>query len=1243
VVQTTLLGLAIAFILALIAALVGPSFVDWNAYRGEFEAQASHLVGAPVRVGGALEVSLLPVPSLVLHRIEVGPRGAAKLRAQTLDIKLGLSPLLKGEIRAVELRLIGPEFQVALDRSGQVDAPVLGRIGNPDGFAIERLRVVDGRALLFDAVSGKQMVLDKLAFTGEVRSLAGPFKGEGGFVTHGDRYGYRIATGRLGDDGLRLRFNVDRSDLPLGAEMDGVLSFEGAALRYDGAVTLRRPAGTALVDGKTIVSEPWTVTARVKATPASALLEQVELAYGIDGRGFKLGGSAEMTFGREPKFKGALLARQIDLDRLVELPDEARRLPVAVVKRLWATVGETVRLPLPVQLGLSVDAVTLAGATVHAVSADIASEVDGWSLEDVEFRAPGFTQVLLSGRLKTTPQAAEFSGSTSIDAKEPNALAAWLQGRSDPMPGRAMPLQISGDVMLGKDLFVVERMQGELDRKKVGGRVEYVFAARGQPARLDATLTADEVDVDYAVSLAGSTGAPLERPGEIALALDVGRAGVAGVDVKGVKAKLRSDKDAIAIEQLTIADIGGAKLEASGRIATAAAAGGQLIVKLDAPSLDGIVTVLAKYAPAAADAVRRHAVRYVPANIVASIDAPNAASTALKTAPRSRTSIRFDGTAAGMRINATGTTTGELAALAKGDLSTWAPADLRGEGQIEADDARVLAAVLRIDRLLGVEQRRGRLKFEANGSVANDINLKGHFECDGVDVTAGGKLRWPDSGLVGQVDLSVTTASGGILRRPGGEAVPLKLQTRLVVTSNTLNFEGMTGKLAGADVRGYLNVTLDQPLRIDGRLKADAIDATSVIALITGMPMHGTGRERNVDWTSEPFAGSVFGDLTGQIMFEAARAAFAPSLVARDLQGTARFTGPGVAFEDVKGRLGDGVVSANATLRNGVEGLSAQVGIDLRTANIAAIFPGEGRPPVIGRLSLLLDAQGAGRSPAAFVGSLAGQGTLTLDGGQIVGLDPRAFDAAIGAADRGLPLDTPRIGDIVAAALDNGRLNVPNIGGAITLNGGQMRAATMMAPAQDADTAIAGSLDLSGGFLDLRVNLLGAPKADAPGNRRPEIAVFVRGPLSSPRRTIDVMPLVNWLTMRSVEREARRLEAIETVGRIPSTATTTTPSEGVPPGVPAPQAPRQPTTSLPVSPPDVPVPEKAPDLPSPIEVKPATGNGERRTSRPPPGIAGDPESVKPQQQRPRVQTVPPADVQTLTPRPPIDLLPGAKN
>ena len=69
--QTTLLGLAIAFIIALVAALIGPYFIDWNQFRPQFETEATRVIGAPVHVGGELDARLLPTPSLRLRSVVV--------------------------------------------------------------------------------------------------------------------------------------------------------------------------------------------------------------------------------------------------------------------------------------------------------------------------------------------------------------------------------------------------------------------------------------------------------------------------------------------------------------------------------------------------------------------------------------------------------------------------------------------------------------------------------------------------------------------------------------------------------------------------------------------------------------------------------------------------------------------------------------------------------------------------------------------------------------------------------------------------------------------------------------------------------------------------------------------------------------------------------------------------------------------------------------------------------------------
>src|SRR5215470_2226059 len=90
-VQTTLLSIGMAVILALVAALIGPIFIDWGQYRAVIESETSQIVGVPVRVGGAIDVRLLPTPSLKLTNVHIGPAALAeKVTVVGLAMEFGL-------------------------------------------------------------------------------------------------------------------------------------------------------------------------------------------------------------------------------------------------------------------------------------------------------------------------------------------------------------------------------------------------------------------------------------------------------------------------------------------------------------------------------------------------------------------------------------------------------------------------------------------------------------------------------------------------------------------------------------------------------------------------------------------------------------------------------------------------------------------------------------------------------------------------------------------------------------------------------------------------------------------------------------------------------------------------------------------------------------------------------------------------------------------------------------------------
>src|SRR5262249_52489665 len=230
---------------------------------------------------------------------------------------------------------------------------------DPDQLSIERLGIEDGRAVLGDARTGADIVLNKLWFNGELRSLLGPAKGEGGFMAEGERYAYRISAARAdGDGAAKVKLGLDPSDHPFTIEADGSLRVENGGPAFEGTLAVSRPAGIAPASGRGVAAVPWRATGRVKATTANALFEQLELQYGPETRAIKLSGVAQMKIGKKARLSGILSAREVDLDQTFDLPESIRMLPVAAVRAMAGRVAGAFTPPFPLQLGIGIDSVT---------------------------------------------------------------------------------------------------------------------------------------------------------------------------------------------------------------------------------------------------------------------------------------------------------------------------------------------------------------------------------------------------------------------------------------------------------------------------------------------------------------------------------------------------------------------------------------------------------------------------------------------------------------------------------------------------------------------------------------------------------------------------------------------------------------------------------------------------------------------------------------------------------------------
>ena len=1101
--QTTLLTLGITLILALVTALVGPAFVDWGRFRTNFEAQASRLAGQPVRISGQINVRLLPIPMVRLQGIDVGPPAAkGAMSAREIDAQLSLPSLMRGQLRATVLRVDAPRFALQRDAQGRVSGPPLVA----SDVTIDRIVVHEGRIRVADAASAAGSVVDHWSFDGDVRAPNGPIRGEGAFVVEDQTYNYRIQTSHGSDGGIKLRLGVDPADRPLSIESEGTLSFEDGAPHYDGSLKLARPAGLALSSGQTVASDPWQVSSKLTVDSSAALFDQVDFQYGPDERAVHLTGTADLQFGGRARINAVLTARQIDLDRALVVTDPAARRPAATLRGLLETLGG-VRLPLPLTLGVGIDAVTLGGGMVQSVRADLSADAKAVSIDTLEFRAPGYAQVRLSGRLDAARW--EFAGPIALDAPDPKTLLAWLDGIE--LPNRPIgALALRADVALSRARLALDQVKATYDRKDYTGRIAYRFTTATDPARLDIGVTASQFDADGAIALArllsagvGSTGATFDWPGEIGIAADLGHATLAGVEAKDASARLEIDRSVLRIESLTIADFGGAALTAAGRIDTPAKpSGGTLNLDLNVERIDGLVAVAGLVSPQAADWLRANAVGALPARLDAGITIEPTPSGGTKSLGK----VKLTGTARGIAIAVTG--------QGLGDLTDPRHADLHLEGHFQSDDGALLTA-LGLDGLAR-EKRAGSLTWTVDGPAAGDMAINAKLSSPGLEARADGKVRLADVGLQGNGTAMLSVADVPALRRPA--PFPLSARARLTVDGPEIGFTELDGKAGLSSVRGQGKLVLGDPLRVDATLTADQVDVPAIIASVIGIPPQATA---TADWPSQPF--QPWSRVAGRIVLRAQQAVLSPSLSAMSVRGNLALAPGDIAFEGLSGSIAGGALSADLRFHGTQGALAVHSRISLANANLPALLEGGASPPLAGRISGKLEMDGTASNPSALIASLSGSGSVSVENLQITGIDPKAIEIASRAFERGTAVTPARIGDMVGRTMEQGSLGLPWVTAPLTVAAGRIRLGKLMTPSQSSELAATGSFDLMDATLDARLTL----STISEGGQRPEVSVLLKGPVGAIRRTLDVAALTNYLTLRSADRETKQIEAAQ--------------------------------------------------------------------------------------------------------------------
>ena len=600
-----LTGLALLLIAVLTAALAGPYFIDWTQRRALFEEHIGALIGAPVAIKGAIDVTLLPTPHFRLANVSTGAPEGPSLNAEELDLEIAVMPLLRGDVRVTDARLVAPRLEFALMPDGGVEglALVLGRIEGLTGVAIERLRIIDGVVAVTDRLTGHVVSLMDIDADADAQSLTGPWRASGRALLNDVPLELRLATGAPEPAGTRLKIVAETMDDHQRGEFDGRFFATGQAKE--------QVNGRLLVGGRMrwpdrdgFTTRPWTFVSNLRIAGRSGVLDGAELEAGGDEAPVKFSGAGQLSLGAQPGLALTLEARQIDLDRPFSNPQNPATPAFGAVAGGWlAALGQTdagLPLPMPLTISVKVNNVILGGDTLSGLAGEFATSEDGrFRVSKTTANLPGQASIDVAGDVRIAG-GGQFNGRVQIRARDVARLMGWLEGEPGGRSTRvsdARDFSAQADVSVTPSILAARNMRVTIDRSSVQGAMRFTSAEAIARGRFEAQLTSDGLSIEQVPDV--STLMAAGRGLDVALTLDaknvrVGQTTGPDVGAGRVSLRLGVNAEGVQIDTLDIADVGGASVKASGRVGDK---GGRVEAVIDARKVEPLAELLRKVAP----------------------------------------------------------------------------------------------------------------------------------------------------------------------------------------------------------------------------------------------------------------------------------------------------------------------------------------------------------------------------------------------------------------------------------------------------------------------------------------------------------------------------------------------------------------------------------------------------------------------------------------------------------------------
>nr|WP_280949042.1 AsmA family protein [Phyllobacterium sp. UNC302MFCol5.2] len=1136
-------------VLVLTAALIVPYFVDWAGYRSSFEREASALLGRPVTVAGSASARLLPFPSVTFSDVRVGDPGTEPV--MTIDkfsMDAELAPFIRGEILIFDMRIENPRATVRIDKDGAFDWAIRPRTPfHSAQVRLEDMRITDGSIIIRDASTGTTRTVTNLDATLAANDLSGPWSFDGTLFFNGKKTAVTASTGAVKPDGtmnLRTRFTPD--SVPASFETDGLVSLQNSGLKYTGSIAIRSADEVAAATGAKVEQKKakpllssLRVTGRFEADHAKVTIPEFRMEQGPVDDPYVVNGTALFDYGKTPHFEVTADGQQVTFAEQAQPAKGSTPTPITAAERLAVFRRLMDQLPIPTvpgRIDLKLPAIVAGDTTIRSVTIDAAPSAAGWTINQLRAELPGRTQFEAKGTLRVGDDFG-FDGRLLVASRQPSGLAAWLTNSVDEAIRRLPGAGFSGDVSLRDDLQKIDNLEVALGGASLKGSL--LRSAKGESLPLTqlvlegGALDADALEAFAAIfgnnSQPSDDGSPQLRGQDLDVHLKAGPVTHGGLVAETLDTSFRLRDGVFDIDRLTIGNVAGATITATGKLEPfKAEPSGSIDSTVLSDNLAPFVTAMARRFPdfPFITSLSQHAVSYpglfeeTKLNVLAnSLQGKSGAN---------EFSLSAAGKTGGMDVTLSGTTSKNSEGLRSLELTM----DSRSE-QAEALMAFIGLPALPLGLAGGLEADLA-LKGNEKDGLQTQLSLKasdGQALVDGVFRNIGDILSGEGRASIKAADLEPYIATAGYTLPGFGDGMPVDLASSFQLGKGRLNLPDLAGQVSGTKVGGRLGIEIaNQVPDVQGDLNVAHLDLATL-----GDFMLGTSAlqaEARGPWPTKTFSGTPLFPLNFKLKLNAneADAGFLGTI--GKFQANTALKDGSLRFDDAKGDILGGNFNGMFELRNtsGTGLATGQFTLD-GTALDTLYKPDEDVIPFVplrGKTKISASVNATGTSVAEMMQSVAGSGVISVADLAINALNPAALTPIVTDTDAADGPVTPAMIDAtIGKYLNTGEFKAGAAEFAFTIAGGMARTSTFQLASEGATLGA----DLRVNFPDLTVASQGRfvfdPGKSIVAGADPVVEFSLYGPWAAPKVTLNQQPLEQFLTQRALEREQQRVDAMQ--------------------------------------------------------------------------------------------------------------------